>query len=388
MPRDCTGRSLSIDEGYNIMNSPLYFEVDPMNRNKKAVTGPKMSNKIKKTKVSTSSASMAKPRQSVAAAYSSGQHSGKPMFLKAGADSTRIRHRELLTNVTGSVNFTVASSIALNPGLPTSFPWLATQAQGWEKYQFQKLDFCYYTRTGSNIPGSVQLVPDYDASDAAPASEIIASAYADVEEDAPWKDICCKLDVNCLRDQKLYIRTGGLSANQDIKTYDVGNMFLTTTDGTAVAWGKLWVEYDIILYNPQLPSGGAAGTGTLQGAGGSLAAATPFGAVPVPVGPYSLNAAATNVISFSGLSIGVEYSLSAFITGTTITACSGLGGTITGGTLKTSIGNGFNSAATNGFAAITFTATATSGTSTLSVTAATVTSSEVLLSALTPTPAF
>jgi hypothetical protein len=180
----------------------------------------------------------------------------------ASRDQVRIIHRELVGSVTGSTAYTTALSVALNPGLSASFPWLASQAQSWERYRFNKLRFCYYTRTGSNVPGSVQMVPDYDAADAAPASEQIASTYEDVEEDAPWKDICCELRPSALHalGPSKFIRTSALNvlgaANQDIKTYDAGNFFLNTIDGTNVNWGKLWVEYDVTLMTPQLPPGG------------------------------------------------------------------------------------------------------------------------------------
>jgi len=58
---------------------------------------------------------------------------------------------------------------------------------------------------------------------------------------------------------KKFVRTAGLAANLDVKTYDAGTLFVGTIDGTAVNWGKLWVEYDITLYTPQLQP-----QGTLQ----------------------------------------------------------------------------------------------------------------------------
>jgi hypothetical protein len=200
------------------------------------------------------------PIVGVAAAYASGQRTRAPS-MKNGKDWVRIVHRELLGSVTGSIAFVISNTIALNPGLVGSFPWLSSQAQSWERYRFNRLRFCYYTRTGSNVPGSVQMIPDYDAADAAPLSEQIASTYEDVAEDAPWKDICCECRPDALHalGPTKFIRTGALAANLDIKTYDAGNFFLATIDGTAVNWGKLWVEYDVTLFTPQLPpSGGGA----------------------------------------------------------------------------------------------------------------------------------
>jgi len=147
-----------------------------------------------------------------AAAYALGQGSKEPKIINHGRDGVRIVHRELIGSITGSTGFTIAQQIALNPGLQASFPWLSTQAQGWEQYRFHMLRFCYYSRTGSSTPGSMMLVPDYDAADAAPATEQIASAYRDVEEQAPWvPEFCCALNVKAMHPDGThkFIRTGG-----------------------------------------------------------------------------------------------------------------------------------------------------------------------------------
>jgi hypothetical protein len=105
----------------------------------------------------------------------------------------------------------------------------------------------------------MMLVPDYDAADAAPLTEQVASSYEDVEEDAPWKDIVCVCKPSSLHalGPSKFIRSAALAPNLDIKTYDAGTLFACTTDGTAVSWGKLWVEYDVTLLTPQLNPAGA-----------------------------------------------------------------------------------------------------------------------------------
>jgi hypothetical protein len=218
---------------------------------------------------------------SAAAAYSTGQSSYAPR-ITASRDQSRIVHRELIASITGSVAYVNGLTFPLNPGLSQSFPWLSTQAQAWEQYHFNSLKFCYYTRTGSATPGSVLLIPDYDAADAAPVSEVIASSYEDVREDVPWKDIECPLRVAAMHPDgpKKYIRSGLLTPNLDIKTYDVGNLFVGTTDGTAVPWGKLWVEYDIVLHTPQLNPGGIVGSGFQLTVGATPTTANILGAAP------------------------------------------------------------------------------------------------------------
>jgi len=324
----------------------------------------------------------------VAAAYATSQRTGQAQIFRNGVDSCRIIHRELVASIAGTSAFTVAQALALNPGLAASFPWLSNEAAGWEKYKFNSLKFEYFTRTGSNVPGSMMLAPDYDASDAAPVSEVSASAYEDTEEDAPWKDICCVLKASELMGdmKERFVRTGTLAANQDIKTYDCGNLFVCTVDGTAVNWGKLWVEYDVTLITPHVPPGGFQASGTLTAGGGSIAAATPFGAAPVATGNVVLSGAGVAVITISNVQIGQEICITAASTGTVI---SGYGaGALTGLTLKTSCFDGFPAAATSGCVCNTYTVTALNPSFTLSVTATTVTATEVIVTVLAPQPSF
>jgi len=304
-------------------------------------------------------------------------------------DSCRIIHRELVASIIGSTAFTVAQALALNPGLAASFPWLSNEAAGWEKYKFNSLKFEFFTRTGSNVPGSMMLAPDYDASDAAPLSEVAASAYEDCEEDAPWKDICCLLKASELMGdmKERFVRTGTLAANQDIKTYDCGNLFACTVDGTAVNWGKLWVDYDVTLITPHVPPGGFQASGTLQAAGGTIAAATPFGAAPIATGNVQLSGAATNVLSISNVQIGQEIQVTFTAQGTVMSAASFSADS--GVNFKTTeLVSAVNAAATQLGLSVTFLVTGLNPTLTITVVATTVTASQTVVTVLAPLPGF
>lgn len=255
---------------------------------------------------------------SVASAYSTGQSSQPPRII-ASHDSARIIHRELVSSVVGSTAFAVPTSFALNPGLAASFPWLATQAQSWETYRFSKLRYCYYTRTGSGTPGSCMLVPDYDALDGAPESEQIASSYEDVKEDVPWKDQCCELRPAAMFSMgpKKFIRTGAAPAGSDLKTYDAGQLFVCTVDGTAVNWGKLWVEYDVTFYTPQLPPAGSVGSSQMHLTTTAPTSAAFVGVAPVvQPGSASFATVSGNVITFLQ---GGKYLVAYLAAATTVT---------------------------------------------------------------------
>lgn len=287
----------------------------------------------------------------VGAAYASGQKSSAPR-INATRDTNRIVHRELIASVSGTTAYTVANSFPLNPGMAVTFPWLSSQAICWEQYKFNKLEFKYYTRTGTGTPGSVMLVPDYDAADPAPISEQIASSYEDVSEDAPWKDISCLLRPSAMHQpgpRKFVRQNPSFSGGLDIKTYDSGNLFLCTTDGTAVSWGKLWVEYDVSFFIPQLPSQGTAFAG--QHFPSNLNAAptstTLLGNAVGTATPSSNNIAAVNneIVTFNqaGTFLLVYQAVAATSVTQSVSPTAG-----TGAVLDLSFGTGFTGKGTGG----------------------------------------
>lgn len=144
------------------------------------------------------------------------------------------------------------------------------------------------------------LVPDYDPADLAPATEQVASSYQDVTEDAPWKDMACFLKPSSLHalGPSKFVRSSSLDPNLDIKTYDSGNLFLCTVDGTAVPWGKLWVEYDVTLMTPQLHPSGTTSMAAMHIIGNLPASASNFGAQTIMPGSQTVATIAGNVMTF------------------------------------------------------------------------------------------
>jgi len=258
------------------------------------------------------------PARTAPAAQARGQRSSRPSVYQRTSNGARIVHRELIGTITGSTAFTVANTFAINPGLATAFPWLSTQAVGWEEYKFNKLRFCYYTRTTTAVPGSIMLVPDYDASDAAPANEFAAASYAECVEEVPWTlEFSTDLDPRALLEpgNRKYVRTGNLAANLDIKTYDGGNLFVCTVDGSAVNWGKLWVEYDVEFFKPQTVVGGAAAVQSGSITTTSASRASPFTGTQTQLGGLAFSGA-TATLTFN---VAGQYFLEYNITGTVMT---------------------------------------------------------------------
>lgn len=184
------------------------------------------------------------------------------MNFRSGKTS-RETDMEMIGEITStSTAFTVNSTFACNPGQSGTFPWLSKKAQLYEKYQFVNLEFIFkpevsqYANLGQT--GKVILSFDYDASDAPPSSKQNAEDTDPSADGMPYQEIHLKMRPNDLHknsDAK-FVRPAGLPGGSDIKTYDCGNLYVSTSglEANSGTLGELWVKYDCILTVPILES--------------------------------------------------------------------------------------------------------------------------------------
>lgn len=176
-----------------------------------------------------------------------------------GRKSHLIVEDEYIGEVFSSVSF-ATTQYPINMGQNTTFPWGSKIASLYEKYCFESLEF-YYRREVSEFStngqtGKIMLSVDFDASDPPPINK------QQVEDTEPHADampcteyISLKLDPRDLqRLSSLYVRAGAQPTSTDIKTYDVGNLFVSTqglaTGGVSV--GELRVRYRCRVMTPVL----------------------------------------------------------------------------------------------------------------------------------------
>lgn len=314
----------------------------------------------------------------------------RPSFLRTDYQSQRIVHREKVSKLTspGTGAFAVLGSFALNPGLAETFPWLSNEAQGWESYRFNRLRFIWVPTSGTATVGNIIMGPDYDAADDAPAAETFFSSYTNTEEANIWARFASDLDPDLLNGEqrRKFIRAGALDANLDIKTYDSGVFYVASTDDTAATPGKLWVEYDVSLFNPQVPPGGFQAHGTLESDPTGISSSAPFGTSPTISGPIQLSVN-VDVITMSGLQVGQEILISGEHRGTTITALTI--GSLVGLTANlATIPNIINAGATAGAVFGTFIVTAPNPSFQWQSTEVTVTVAYVAVTVLAPRATF
>lgn len=164
-----------------------------------------------------------------------------------------VTHREFIQDVNGSQAYSVMG-LPVNPGQSQTFPWLSTLSSLYESYKFESLGFEFKTMSSTAATGTVMMAIDYDASDPAPATKSQLASYEGNVRSSPWENVSQhSTSSNLGKRSSYYVRNGNLAANQDIKLYDVGNLFVATqAQADASPVGELYVTYRIRLMTPQL----------------------------------------------------------------------------------------------------------------------------------------
>lgn len=239
--------------------------------------------------------------------------SGSPY---SGDGRVRVRHREYISDVSGSVAF-AASSFSINPGLSSIFPWLSILATQFESYVFRSLKFDYETQKSASTSGSLMMAVDFDAADAVPVNKQQIMAFHNAVRSAVWEECQYSSDGPDLKKfgVQRYIRSVDLAANLDIKTYDVGNLIVATQgEADTSAIGELYVEYDVDLITPQVSADAASAySASITTTGAS--AANEFTGVQTVVGGLPITASG-KTITFNRVG---QYLCLLYMTGVTAT---------------------------------------------------------------------
>jgi len=235
-------------------------------KTKKRTNVPSLPQTPKKTqtpqKVSKPITSVRGKKDPMAAFFNIAQNPKLSPMFPTGASSRARRSRvevedEYVMDIAGSVSF-ATTSLAVNPGQSTVFPWLSKEALLFEKYKILRLEFYYrpqvsaYAANGQT--GKVMLSFDFDASDAPPASKQQVEDTHPHSDGMPYEEVILTIDPkDCSLQDSYYVRPGGLPGSSDIKTYDVGILSVSTIGNNSTAnIGELRVRYAIALHDPVL----------------------------------------------------------------------------------------------------------------------------------------
>lgn len=178
------------------------------------------------------------------ASYTLNANLGKPKITN-GKDVTVLTHRGLMMTLTGSTTYGVTTK-HVNPGKADVFPWAARLARSYDKYRFRRLKFIYRPVCATTQVGVVMLSFDYDTLDTVPATKAEqAQTFPNIESNAFAP---CELKVECDNTWR-FTRQGAIS-NADLKTYDIGQIVVSSAYATAALLGEIYVEYEVELCKP------------------------------------------------------------------------------------------------------------------------------------------
>jgi hypothetical protein len=243
--------------------------------------------------------------------------SGAPPTFRSGSDGMRVCHREYLLDVTGSVGWSNAVNLYINPGDSACFPWLSSIAQGFEEYTLHGLVFEYRPTSGTAITstsaalGSVIMATNYDVLDPIFASKQEMEAYEFSSQTVPYNGVLhaveCAASTRPFNVQ--FVRNGTPPEGSDRRLFDLG-LFQLATVGmqSAGVVGELWVSYDVSLRKPRISPYSSAGLNDVEYALVRSAGATATALLPLggpPVAEAHTNLSGFSVISGSSFVIGL-----------------------------------------------------------------------------------
>lgn len=193
-------------------------------------------------------------------------------LVKAGANqyasfgdntsSVRIQHREYLRDIytgptAGAFNYT---TVAVNPGLHESFPYLAGIASNFEEYRVSGIVYEVVSTTSpynsASAMGSIVMAMQYNAS-SPPFSTKPQMENSDFAISARFdKSLMYGIECKDLATNNLYVRAHDISARTPLTSTDVGLLQIATqpssTFPTNSTIGELWVSYDIEFLRPHI----------------------------------------------------------------------------------------------------------------------------------------
>lgn len=179
--------------------------------------------------------------------------------MQSNMESVVFRHREYIGDISSSIAF-AENHFHVNPGLDDAFPYLSAIARNFQQYRFKGLIFEFKSTSANALNstntalGTVALAMQYqtDADDFISKGQMLNEMWS--VDGKPSENVIlpieCDPSMTTLPLQ--YVRDGELSANKDLKMYDIGKMTIATVGSQAAAViGELWVSYEIELCKPQ-----------------------------------------------------------------------------------------------------------------------------------------
>lgn len=187
----------------------------------------------------------------------------KNASLGAKRTTQTVHHSEPLFTVpvsTGLDDFMIWQ-FNVNAGLPNTCRWLSDIANRYERYKFKSLRFHYEPSCPATTTGTVAMAWDFDVLDDAPEDLDDAMTYGQAVRTNAFNPLTMVPDLkNGDPDRSKFTRAGTVGRTHDLKTYDVGVLYVMTLGvPVTISPGFITIEYTVELFVPQIaePPGGS-----------------------------------------------------------------------------------------------------------------------------------
>lgn len=194
-----------------------------------------------------------------------------PQFHPTDMHTIQYSNREYVRDIFAPATNSVfeLQSWELNPGLPTSFPWLSQLAINFEEYELVQLAYTFKSTisdfaANSGQVGQVLMCTQYNP-DSGP--------FATKDEMMLYEGgMSCKTTESMIHgvecdpkkiagSSQKYVRAGSIPPQEDLKNYDLGRTSLAVVNAPSTyanqQIGELWVSYTIVLRKPKIAAGNA-----------------------------------------------------------------------------------------------------------------------------------
>jgi hypothetical protein len=182
--------------------------------------------------------------------------------------SCPVQEHEFIYDVIGNgADFGIVNGgnpFPLNPAQATTFPWLSTIAKQWERYRIKYLDIEYRREVSefatAGTTGKVMIHVDLDAADGPPATktQVLDTDRRLLLDMMPCENKKLRIPGRLFHPvgSPLLSRPGGLPSATDIRLYDAGNIWVSTsgTVDNTTKLGEIHLNYAFELSVPVLES--------------------------------------------------------------------------------------------------------------------------------------
>lgn len=174
-----------------------------------------------------------------------------------------ITHREYISDILAAQVFTTRD-FDINPGLTSTFPWLAQVATSFEEYKWKGLVFEFKSMSSdavlstvnSTALGTVVMATQYNALDHAFTNKKEMANYEYANSAKPSVSFVHPVDCKNAAHPMLFVRNTNNTAG-DKRLYDIGSFQFAVqgcqSDEGVI--GELWASYEICLYKARFDQG-------------------------------------------------------------------------------------------------------------------------------------